>query len=326
SGAALVDTEHGGREIVSSVRGLQGRGVGDVQVVRLMLEEHIHAVTILVQRLNRDIEVLQEQLRARDEVTYRTHTAMQRMELQQLSVLGDLRGRVARCDANIAGLSADLRSTNEDVQNLSREQQTCKAVLEARLRKVESQLSLMCSKIDQSASLQETKKKTPEGHSSQLDSKLKGVADDLKAHIFSVQSWMEKEQENTVKEVINKIEQLSQLIKNKSSSSDRAIQEKYSQLSGKPEETQRRKAELKRERGSEQMLNARISRIEKRLWDEVQNMRAETNTGFAVIHESLGALRKVLEAKMRLEREQLERQIRQAQRRGGRPEQRETMG
>ncbi|KAJ8407713.1 hypothetical protein AAFF_G00267570 [Aldrovandia affinis] len=294
-----------------------------------MLDEHIRSITVLVQRLNSDIEVLQQQLQSRNEVTYGTHSAMRRMELQQLSVLGDLRGRVARCDANIARLSADLHSTSEHLQSLGKEQKISKAVLEAKLREVESQVSLMCSKVDQSTTIQEAKRKPTEGDSSVLDSKLKGVTDELKAQIIAVQSCMEKEQENTLKEVINKIEQLTQLIKNKINSNDKAVQEKCGHLAGKLEqleETQRAKEESQRGRGAEQTLNARISKIEQRLWEEVQSMRAETNTGFAVIHESLGSLRKVLEAKMKLEREQLERQIRQGRRRGSRAEQRERVG
>ncbi|KAJ8343519.1 hypothetical protein SKAU_G00308480 [Synaphobranchus kaupii] len=71
------------------------------------------------------------------------------------------------------------------------------------------------------------------------------------------------------------------------------------------------------------MLKATISRVEQRLWDGVQDLRTETNTGFAIIHESLASLRKVLEAKIKLGHEQLEEQIRQTQKQGSRVEQSE---
>ncbi|KAG5839387.1 hypothetical protein ANANG_G00204450 [Anguilla anguilla] len=323
--ATLVDMDcQSGREIVSSVKRLQGRGPSDEQLLKLMLEEHIYSVTMLTQRLNGDIEVLQEKLRSWAEVTYGTQSALQRMELQQLAVLGDLRGRIARCDANIAKLSTDLRSTREDLQSLDKEQKISKAALETKLREVETQVSLMCSKVDQTTTLKEAKKNPIEGDSSLLDSKLKSVTDELKAQILSVQNWMDKEQENTLKEVLNKIEQLSQLIKNKISSNDKAVQ--FAGKLGKLEETRREKEEPQRGRDSERMLKAKISRIEQRLWDEVQDLRAETNTGFAIIHESLASLRKVLEAKMKLGHEQLEQQVRQAQGRGSGAEHGERVG
>ncbi|XP_061078553.1 protein FAM81A-like, partial [Conger conger] len=301
-------------EIVSSVRRSQGRGPRDE---RLVLDEHVSSVTTLIQRLSRDIEVLQEKLPTQAEVTYGARSALQRMELLQLAILGDLRGRVARCDANISKLSADLHATREDLQSLDKEQKISKAALETKFQEVETQVSLMCSKVDQSTTLKEARRKPTEGDSSLLDSKLKMITDELKAQIISVQNWMDKEMENTLKEVLNRIEQLSKLIQNKINSNDKAVQEKYSQLAGKLytlEQTQRERSQ--RGRDAEQTLKARISRVEQRLWAEVQDLRAETNAGFTIIHASLASLRKVLEVKIRLTHEQLEQQIGQAQRGG----------
>ena len=41
-------------------------------------------------------QVLQEQIRARDNISYGTNSALKTLEMRQLSGLGDLRGRVAR--------------------------------------------------------------------------------------------------------------------------------------------------------------------------------------------------------------------------------------
>lgn len=42
------------------------------------------------------VQVLQEQIRARDNISYGTNSALKTLEMRQLSGLGDLRGRVAR--------------------------------------------------------------------------------------------------------------------------------------------------------------------------------------------------------------------------------------
>ncbi|KAL0601230.1 Protein FAM81A [Plecturocebus cupreus] len=46
------------------------------------------------------VQVLQEQIRARDNISYGTNSALKTLEMRQLSGLGDLRGRVARLVSN----------------------------------------------------------------------------------------------------------------------------------------------------------------------------------------------------------------------------------
>ncbi|KAL8197004.1 UNVERIFIED_CONTAM: Protein fam81a [Gekko kuhli] len=94
--AALV--EHAFRikeDIVSTLHRMQNKGGGD-RLARQLLEEHIRNITAIVRQLNRDIEVLQEQIRVRDNLSYGTNSTLKSLELRQLSGLGDLRGRVAR--------------------------------------------------------------------------------------------------------------------------------------------------------------------------------------------------------------------------------------
>ncbi|MBN3314303.1 FA81A protein, partial [Atractosteus spatula] len=320
--AALVEQAlHLQEEIVAGLRGALSRDWGD-QAARRLLEEHIFNITAIVRRMNTNIEILREQIRTRDGVACGTNTAVRSLELHQVSTLGDLRGRIARCDASIARLSADIRSANEQIQSLSKDQQLSKAALESQIKDVDVQISVVYSKIEQSAALQEAKIKASQGDTGHqlhlLDTKLKIVSDELKGQMMSIRTWLEKEQENTAKEVIHKIEELSGLIKTTIDSNDRIVEEKYNQLSAKLdkiEETQKMNMGLQRVKHAEEKLNARITKIEKQLWEEVENMRAETNTGFAAIHESLGSLRLVLEAKLRLEKEQLQKQIAQVKRR-----------
>lgn len=47
--------------------------------------------------------------------------------------------------------------------------------------------------------------------------------------------------------------------------------------------------------------------------EDMKEMKAEVNAGFTAIYESIGSLRQVLEAKMKLDRDQLQKQIQQMQ-------------
>ncbi|XP_030621182.1 protein FAM81A-like [Chanos chanos] len=303
----LAVAHRGHRDTVSTVH-RRGR---DEESVRILLDDHIHTVTILVQRLSRDIEALQDQLRNHDDVDARTWSAVRSMELRQLSALSDLRGRVGRCDNNIARLGAEIRSTNENLHRLSKENHASKTVMESKLKEMEIQVCLICSQAEQNKS-----KNTPD---SQTDTKLKELSDELKTQITAIQNWLRKEQDSTLKEVVDKFERLCHLIKDKTDSNEKVTLAKYTQLLEKLdnlEEAQRANTLPNQTQNLEDMIDSRVTKIQKQLWEEMQEMREETNRGFTVIHESLGTLRQVLEARMKLEREQLQRQIRLACRRG----------
>ncbi|XP_013374477.1 PREDICTED: protein FAM81A isoform X1 [Chinchilla lanigera] len=317
--AALV--EHAFRikdDIVSSLQKMQNKGGGD-RLARLFLEEHIRNITAIVKQLNRDIEVLQEQIRARDNISYGTNSALKTLELRQLSGLGDLRGRVARCDASIARLSAEHKTTYEGLQHLNKEQQAAKLILETKIRDAEGQISQLLNRVDLSMSEQSTKLKMSHRDSNHqlqlLDTKFKGTVEELSNQILSARSWLQQEQERVEKELLQRIDQLSVALKENSAASERDM-EKLGQLSArldKLEETQKKNLEGPRAKQEEDKVHGRISRLELQMQEGLQEMKAEVNAGFTAIYESIGSLRQVLEAKMKLDRDQLQKQILQMQ-------------
>ncbi|RXM30071.1 Myotubularin-related protein 10 [Acipenser ruthenus] len=263
-------------------------------------------------------KVLQEQIHAWDGVSYGTNTALKSLEMQQLCSLGDLRWRIARCDASISRLSAEVKTTQESIQNLAKEQKSSKTDVECKIEHIEIQISRVLGKIEHSVAQQEAKIKANQEDSSHqlhlLEAKLEGVSEDLKGQLVSVQNSLEKEQERAVTEYLTKIEQLSLVIKEQTDKNDKIVEERYGQLSmklDKIEEVQKMNLGSHRVKHAEEKENDRINKIEKEIWKEIQDMRAETNAGFAAIHESLGSLRHVLEAKMKLEKDQLQKQIHQ---------------
>ncbi|XP_048648894.1 protein FAM81A isoform X3 [Marmota marmota marmota] len=325
--AALV--EHAFRikdDIVSSLQKMQNKGGGD-RLARLFLEEHIRNITAIVKQLNRDIEVLQEQIRARDNISYGTNSALKTLEMRQLSGLGDLRGRVAsfvvclgRCDASIARLSAEHKTTYEGLQHLNKEQQAAKLILETKIKDAEGQISQLLNRVDLSISEQSTKLKMSHRDSNHqlqlLDTKFKGTVEELSNQILSARSWLQQEQERIEKELLQKIDQLSLVVKENSGANERDMEKKLSQMSArldKIEESQKKNMEGQRTKQEEEKVHGRISKLELQMNEDMKEMKAEVNAGFTAIYESIGSLRQVLEAKMKLDKDQLQKQIQQMQ-------------
>uniref|UniRef100_A0A3B4ZDC5 Family with sequence similarity 81 member B n=1 Tax=Stegastes partitus TaxID=144197 RepID=A0A3B4ZDC5_9TELE len=119
--------------------GLQsGRGSVQVEAVsRKLLENHILTITRIVQQLSVDIQTLERQIAQRDSVTSGTTLAVQKLEQKNMAGIGDLRGRVARCDASIAKLSADVSSGEQQVIKLQKEVAELRAAVGVQLKELE---------------------------------------------------------------------------------------------------------------------------------------------------------------------------------------------
>uniref|UniRef100_A0A663LYX3 Family with sequence similarity 81 member A n=2 Tax=Athene cunicularia TaxID=194338 RepID=A0A663LYX3_ATHCN len=296
---------------------MQNKGGGD-RLARQLLEEHIRNITAIVRQLNRDIEMLQEQIRVRDNLSYGTNSTLKSLEMRQLSGLGDLRGRVARCDAGLARLSAEHKITYERLQSLSKDQHTSKLILESKIKEAEIQISHLLSRVEQSIMQQEAKLKIAYKESNQqlhlLDMKLKNAIEELSSQILSARSWLEQEHERIEKELVQKIDQLSLTFKENTEMSERAIEMKFNQMAekiDKMEEIQKITMEAHEAKQTEEKINIRIGKLQNEINEDIKEMKAEVNAGFAAIYESIGSLRQVLEAKMKLDRDELQKQIHQ---------------
>ncbi|CAH6787473.1 Fam81b [Phodopus roborovskii] len=65
-------------------------------LARKLLESHIQTITSIVKKLNQNIEILEDQIRIRDQAATGTNFAVQDLSIKHLQGVGDLRGRVAR--------------------------------------------------------------------------------------------------------------------------------------------------------------------------------------------------------------------------------------
>ncbi|XP_032088571.1 protein FAM81A isoform X1 [Thamnophis elegans] len=314
--AALV--EHAFRikeDIVSTLHRMQNKGGGD-RLARQLLEEHIRNITAIVRQLNRDIEALQEQIRVRDNLSYGTNSTLKSLEMRQLSGLGDLRGRVSRCDAGLARVSAEHKVTYERLQSLSKEQQATKMILESKIKETEIQISHLLSRIEQSVMQQDAKLKLAYKESNQqlhlLEAKLQDAIEHLTSQISSARSQMEQEQERFEKKFLEKIDHLFLAIKEKSEVDSRALETQLSEIHGKlqkMEAGQKGSAQEQEANPAEDRMTVQLSKLQSDFTEDIKEVKAEVSAGLSTIYESIGSLQQVLESKMKLDKEELQKQI-----------------
>nr|XP_033775694.1 protein FAM81A [Geotrypetes seraphini] len=271
-------------EITSALLGMQNKSTD--HLTKHLLEEHVRNIIEIVKHLSKDIEVLQEHIQIRDNINYGTSSAVKNLEMHQHSFLGDLRGRVARCDASISRLSADHKTIEDRLQNLSKEKQTAKVIIDSKIKDVEQQISQLLSRMDSTSIDQETKLKLMQKEGNEqlhlLDMNFKCMTENLRSQILSTRNWLEQEQERIEKELSQKIEELSLSIKENCKINERAVAEKFHQMSvrlGKIEDIQKTNMESLRMRRVMDKLNSRTTKIELLMNEELKEIKAELNSG-----------------------------------------------
>uniref|UniRef100_H3ASS9 Family with sequence similarity 81 member B n=1 Tax=Latimeria chalumnae TaxID=7897 RepID=H3ASS9_LATCH len=202
-------------DIIANLRGSHGYYQGQ-GLARRLLENHIQTITNIVKQLSKDIVVLEEQIRARDGVSAGTSFAVQSLDVKHVAGIGDLRGRVARCDANISKLSGDVSVTGREIQRLEKEIQTSRSTVEAHIRDLEMQVSQLFSKMEASLSQQSSKIKAAQEKQQHgllnLDLRVVGVLDNLRDQIESQRKWAETQLQRSEQEQAQRLDQLLNML------------------------------------------------------------------------------------------------------------------
>ncbi|KAM9331334.1 protein FAM81B [Gastrophryne carolinensis] len=307
------------KEDVSMLRGNRG-SQWDVMAQRL-LENHMQIVTQIVKQLSKDIEVLENEIRTRDTVSTGTSFAVQNLDKKHLSGIGDLRGRVARCDASIARLSGDLATTKQELQAQEKEIHTISKALEGHMKELDLKVMQLFGKMETSISEQSNKVKSAQGeqrHEIQLlDFKLVGVLDDIQGQMERQRKWAESQVERLAEEQTKHVQQLLNHLREKMDATEKRLQENVQHLTVKvdnTEQAQRLEAKLSKMRQAEERMAARMMRHQQEIWDELANMKSEYRAGFQSIQESLNSLQQIQETKVKLESRKVQKDIRKINR------------
>ncbi|XP_053313723.1 protein FAM81B [Spea bombifrons] len=307
------------KEDVSSLRGNRG-SQWDAMAQRL-LENHMQTITQIVKQLSKDIEALESQIHTRDNVSTGTSFAVQSLDKKQLHGIGDLRGRVARCDASIAKLSGDLAVTKHELRAQEKEVQSITAALEAHMKEIDVKVMQLLGRMETSISEQSSKVKSAQGkqhHEFQLlEIKIGGLVKDIEDQILNQRRWTESQLQRSDQEQAQHIEKLLNSVREKMDATDNRFQENLHHLTEKLDnkgQIHKLESKLNRLKHAEDKMSARMSKMEAEIWDELQNIKSEYRAGFQAIQESLNSLQQIQETKVKLESKKVQKDIKQIRR------------
>uniref|UniRef100_A0A8C0W6S0 Protein FAM81B n=1 Tax=Castor canadensis TaxID=51338 RepID=A0A8C0W6S0_CASCN len=114
-------------------------------LARKLLESHIQTITSIVKKLSQNIEILEDQIKIRDQAATGTNFAVQDLNIKHLQGVGDLRGRVARCDSSIVKLSGDIQFIRHEYRQIERAMQELMSSLETVSKNLDMKLLLVLS-------------------------------------------------------------------------------------------------------------------------------------------------------------------------------------
>eukprot|EP00076_Gallus_gallus_P016620 XP_015136017.2 protein FAM81B [Gallus gallus] len=279
---------------------------------RQLLENHMQTIMGIVEKLSQDIQVLERQIRTRDGATAQTSFAVQSLDRKYIQSLGDLRGRVVRCEASIAQLSGDIRVIRHEVQNIDKEIYSLRSILKNHVGSFEKMVMQLLGKIETSNSHQSSDVKTVQGYQHHelqlLEFKLTSILNDFKEQIQNQRKWTEAQL--TQSEDRSQYQhQLLGAIGGRLEAAEKKIEEKLLLLSLQLEQSdnpEKHKRQLNQMKSDEKNLHARITRLEREIWKELEEIQNEYRSGFQSIHESLELLKQIQNTKLKLEKKRSE--------------------
>ncbi|XP_010120519.1 PREDICTED: protein FAM81B [Chlamydotis macqueenii] len=302
-------------DIISSLQGSEGYQHGETSDRRL-LKNHIQTITSIVKKLSQDIEVLERQIRARDGAAVETNFAIQSLNRKYTQGLGDLRGRMARCEASVAKLSGDISIIWRGAQKVDKEIYSLHSALRSCVDDFEKKAIQLLGKIETSNSDESLDLKTAQGdqhHELQLlDFKLTSTLSDVRDQIQAHRKWTEAQLTRTKEHQAQHWHQLLKTVKERLERAEKEVEEKLLLLSVKLEqmdEPQKYEKQLNEMKSDEKSLHARITRLERQVRRELEEIHNEYRTGFQSIQESLELLKQLQNTRLKLEKSKIQKDM-----------------
>ncbi|XP_055741992.1 protein FAM81B [Salvelinus fontinalis] len=266
-------------------------------------------------------EVLKSQIAQRDSVTSGTSFAMQSLDHKNLAGFGDLRGRVARCDASIAKLSGDVSDRAHEIARLQQELSEVKSGLGERLREMDIKLSQAVSRLEvllvEQTHDQRNSWTDLRSQIKLLEDKSSGVVRETREDTDRLRTWTEQQLSSSAQTHRHSSEVLRSLLQDKMVEVDGRLSEQVRLLSVRVE---RAEIQLEQEhqgdrvKHSKSKLHSRISTLETSLREELQLIKQDYQSGFQSTHDAIDSLRQIGDTKARLDKEKLQKDIKQIRR------------
>uniref|UniRef100_A0A673W7E2 Family with sequence similarity 81 member B n=1 Tax=Salmo trutta TaxID=8032 RepID=A0A673W7E2_SALTR len=272
-------------EVVASLHFTQGSVQSETSSRRL-LESHIHTITHIVKQLSTDIQVLKSQIAQRDSITSGTSFAMQSLDHKNLAGFGDLRGRVARCDASIAKLSGDVSDRAHEIARLQQELSEVKSGLGERLREIDIKLSQAVSRLEvllvEQTHGQRNSWTDLHSQIKLLEAKSSGVVREAREDTDRLRMWTEQQLSSSAQTHRHGSEVLRSLLQDKMVEADGRLSEQIRLLSVRVERAEiqlEQEHQENRVKHSKSKLHSRINTLETSLREELQLIKQDYQSG-----------------------------------------------
>ncbi|XP_008583757.1 PREDICTED: protein FAM81B [Galeopterus variegatus] len=290
-------------------------------LARKLLESHIQTITSIVKKLSQNIEILEDQIRVRDQAATGTNFAVQEINIKHLQGVGDLRGRVARCDSSIVKLSGDIHLIRQEYRQIEKAMRELMSALETISKNLDMKIMQLLGKIETSSSEQISNLKMVQGdyrhEMGLLEFKFNSFSSNLYEEVENNQKWTENEFIKHRKDHLSHINECLKVLQEKLEKSENKMEEKLLQLSSKLENfinTQKQEVELNKVKHIENKLSKKMNQMEKQIWGELEKMQNEYQSGFKSVHDSLSSLQQIQKTKMDLEKYKVQKDLKKLQR------------
>ncbi|XP_033828369.1 protein FAM81B [Periophthalmus magnuspinnatus] len=279
-----------------------------------LLQSHILIITRIVQQLSVSVQILQGQIAERDWVMSGTTQAVQWLDRKNMASIGDLRGRVARCEASLGQLSAEVKSSERHVQRLQQEVNQLRSVVELGIKNVHVKLQRDLGRLE--ASLAEVYQ-AQRSFRSEVQSQIGKVENELSEKITQVvkqSSTMKKWTEQQTQHCVQSLEQSQRQLQGNMVKAQRGLLDKLQALEGGLEQlrSQQERAvcsQAERLKNTETGLSNRTEALEKILHHEVQLLKHNYHKGFTSVHDAIETLKEVTDLKSRLEKGKIQKKL-----------------
>uniref|UniRef100_A0A8I3S0J6 Family with sequence similarity 81 member B n=2 Tax=Canis lupus familiaris TaxID=9615 RepID=A0A8I3S0J6_CANLF len=194
-------------------------------LARKLLENHIQTITSIVKKLSQNIEILEDQIRARDQAATGTNFAVQELNTKHLQGVGDLRGRVARFNLLSNNLCEEIENHQKWTKNqfVSYEKDhlghinQCLKLLQEKLEKSENKMKekllQLSSKLENFINTE--KQEAELSKVKHIENKLSKKMQQLEKHIWGELEKMQNEYQSGFKSIHDSLNSLQQIQKTK---------------------------------------------------------------------------------------------------------------
>ncbi|KAM9360646.1 protein FAM81B [Symphorus nematophorus] len=297
-------------EVAAGLQSTQGSIQVEV-LSRKLLENHILTITRIVKQLSVDIQDLEKQIVKRDSITSGTTMAVQSLDQKNTAGIGDLRGRVARCDASIAKLSAGVSSGEQQLIRLQQEVSELRSAVDVQFKELKVKLHHDLGRLEASLSehSQGQRSSMSDLHTQVklLEARISAELKEAKEQTDSLRKWTEQQLNSSVQRCTKQQDKMSEAV-SKLAERLRALEARVEQFETQLDRAERSQADQLK--CCETKLSKRMTSVESGLHQELQLLKQEYHKGFLSVHDAIESLRQISDIKSHLDKQKLQRDIR----------------